>query len=294
MLPLTPITDTGVISMENLRKRSEILRQIRDFFYARDFIEVDTPTRIPAPANEAFLEPEPAGDHWLRTSPELHMKRMLAHGAERIFQIGPCYRHGERGSRHNPEFSMIEWYRAHETISALYEDVQDLVRIVLGRPELVFEKRSVQSLYLEHAGWDPLEAWDEDRFDYDMATKIEPALPADGFTYITDYPAQAAALAQLNPTDPRTAERFEAYIGHIEIANGYGELADATVQRQRFHEAIAMRKRYNLPTYPLDEPFLADLSQMPPAAGIALGVDRLIMAACHESSIDSIRSFCST
>ncbi len=286
-------TDTGTIPLDNLIKRSHVLQQVRAFFYQRDFIEVETPTRIPAPANEAFLEPEPAGDdHWLRTSPELHMKRLLAHGAERIFQIGPCYRHGERGSRHNPEFTMIEWYRANQSIAALYDDVQALVRYVLDDPSITFTHRSVQSLYLQYAGWDPLESWDEDRFDYDMATKIEPNLPLDGYTYITDYPAQAAALAQLNPVDPRVAERFEAYIGQIEIANGYGELTNPALQRQRFIEAIAMRQSYNLPTYPLDEPFLHDLATMPPSTGIALGIDRLVMTACHASSIDQVRPFC--
>ena len=271
--------------------RARVLRTIRAFFDGRGFTEVETPVRIPAPANEAFLEPPPSGERWLRTSPELHMKRLLAHGAGKIYQMGPCFRAGERGNRHNPEFTLLEWYRPDDTIAALYADVADLVSAVLGR-RLEPRRLRVADLYRDLAGWDPLAAWDEDRFDEDMALKIEPALPREGLVYLTDYPAPAAALARLNPADPRVAERFEAYLGGLEIANGYGELTDAAEQRRRFKATIAMRRARGLPTYPLDEPFLADLPAMPPTAGIALGVDRLVMAALGADAITQVRPFC--
>ncbi|MGN0886501.1 MAG: EF-P lysine aminoacylase EpmA [Candidatus Spyradenecus sp.] len=284
-------SDSGVVAWEALVRRAEVLRRVRRFFDERGFTEVETPVRIPAPANEAFLEPPPSGDHWLRTSPELHMKRLLAHGAGKIYQLGPCFRAGEIGRKHNPEFTLLEWYRPGEGIEALYEDVAALVSAVLGR-DFPPRRLTVAEAYRKWAGWNPLEAWDEDRFDEDMALKIEPALPREGLTYLTDYPVQAAALAQVNPADARVAERFEAYLEGMEIANGYGELIDAAEQRRRFEETIAMRQARGLPTYPVDEAFLADLPEMPPTAGIALGIDRLVMVACGEREIARVRPFC--
>ncbi len=283
--------ETGSISPTFLRRRAEILRTVRSFFDSRGFLEVETPVRIPAPANEAFLEPPPSGDRWLRTSPELHMKRLLAHGAGKIYQMGPCFRAGERGKRHNPEFTLLEWYRPNETLDALYHDVADLVAAALGRTVTPL-RLSVAECYRNFAGWDPLKTWNADRFDEDMALKIEPALPQEGLVYLVNYPAPAAALARLNPNNPRVAERFEAYLDGMEIANGYDELTDAAEQRTRFEATIEMRKRYGLPTYPIDEAFLAELPAMPPTAGIALGVDRLIMAACGVRNIATVRNFC--
>lgn len=283
--------DSGTISCEFLTRRAKVLRTIRAFFDNAGFIEVETPVRIPAPANEAFLEPPESGNCWLRTSPELHMKRLLAQGAGKIYQMGPCFRSGELGRRHNPEFTLLEWYRPHEGIESLYRDVAAVVSAVLERP-LVPQVFEVAALYREVAGWDPLTDWDEDRFDEDMALKIEPALPQEGLVYLIHYPAQAAALAQLCPEDPRVAERFEAYLDGMEIANGYGELTDAAEQRKRFEATVAMRQSRGLPTYPIDEDFLADLPMMPPTAGIALGIDRLTMVACGTREISEVRPFC--
>lgn len=286
------MNDSGTPSFDLLKRRAAIMRRIRAFFDARDFCEVETPIRIPAPANEAFLEPPPAGkNRWLRTSPELHMKRLLAAGAGNIYQIGPCFREYECGRKHNPEFSMLEWYRPNATIHALYEDVEALVSEVMGislKPQVF----SVAERYRTVAGWDPLETWDEDRFDEDMALKIEPSLPQSGLVYLVDYPAPAAALARLNPTDNRVAERFEAYLNGVEIANGYGELTDANEQRLRFEATIQMRTERGLPTYPIDEAFLTALPNMPPTAGIALGIDRLIMLACGKHALADVRPFC--
>lgn len=286
------MSDSGTLDFALLKQRAALLKKIRAFFDDRGFCEVETPIRIPAPANEAFLEPPPSGENrWLRTSPELHMKRLLAAGCGKIYQIGACFRERECGRKHNPEFTMLEWYRPHETIDALYKDVADLVSAVMGAPQTpqVF---SVTERYCTIAGWNPLETWDEDRFDEDMALKIEPSLPQEGLVYLVDYPAQAAALARLNPHDPRVAERFEAYLNGVEIANGYGELTDAEEQRQRFEATIAQRQAYGLPTYPLDEAFLAALPSLPPTAGIALGIDRLIMLACGKNALSEVRPFC--
>jgi len=285
------ISETPPAPLRFLQRRAQILRTIRVFFEERGFLEVETPVRIPAPANEAFLEPPPAGEkRWLRTSPELHMKRLLAAGAGKIFQMGPCFREHERGRRHNPEFTLLEWYRPQEGLAALFADVAELVAKVLERP-LEPIRLSVPELYRRVAGWDPLEAWNEDRFDEDMALQIEPSLPK-GLVYLTDYPAPAAALARLNPAEARLAERFEAYLDGMEIANGYNELTSAAEQRARFEATIAMRQARSLPVYPLDEPFLEALPTMPPTAGIALGVDRLVMAACGVCDIAEVRSFC--
>ncbi len=285
------MSESGCIGWDSLVGRARVLRAIRAFFDGRGFTEVETPVRIPAPANEAFLEPPPSGDCWLRTSPELHMKRLLAHGAGPIYQMGPCFRAGERGRRHNPEFTLLEWYRPNAGVEALHRDVAELVGAVLGRP-LAPTVLRVPDLYRAVAGWDPLEAWDEDRFDTDMALRIEPSLPREGLVYLTDYPAPAAALARLRPDDPRVAERFEAYLDGMEIANGYGELTDAAEQRRRFEATVAMRRARGLPTYPLDEAFLADLPGLPPTAGIALGVDRLAMVALGAEEIAQVRPFC--
>ncbi len=283
-----------------LVKRAGVLRQVRAFFEARGFVEVETPIRIPAPAMELhILAPESDGQ-WLRTSPELHMKRLLAAGAERIFQMGSCFRAGERGARHNPEFTMLEWYRAHTGLEEILEDTEALTAEVLGlaRP---FVRLSVEEAYVSYAGWNPLEQWDADRFDVDMVNVIEPSLAKLGPCFLTRYPAQAAALAQLCKDDLRAAERAELYVPQtlpdgrviaLELANGYGELCDAVEQRKRFEEAAVKRRAYGQPVYPLDEAFLAALPSMPPCGGIALGVDRLVMLACGASCIDEVRPFC--
>lgn len=279
------------ISLQRLKERADCLRRIRAFFDSRGFVEVSTPLRIPAPAMELHILAPPAGaDHWLRTSPELHMKRLLAAGAERIYQLGPCFREGERGRRHRPEFTMLEWYRANDGLEAILRDAEELVRGLLGldAPAL---RLSIEEAYWRYAGWNPLKQWDADRFDLDMVEKVEPSLPKDRLVFLTRYPAQAAALARLCPDDPRCAERAELYFGGVELANGYGELTDATLQRERFLKTAQERERWGQPRYPIDEAFLGDLPSMPPSGGIALGVDRLAMLYCGASEIGEVLPF---
>ena len=282
-----------MVNCENLAARASMMRTIRAFFDSRGFVEVETPVRIPAPAPEPHIDCPASGDWFLRASPELQMKRLLAAGLPRIYQIGPCFREGERGSRHAPEFTMLEWYRAKAGYMEIARDMEELVGEVLrtrwgasGPPP--FAWITVREAYRRWAGWDPVEEWDQDRFDFDMATKIEPNLPKEPL-FLADYPAAAASLSKLKADDPRVAERWELYVGGMELANAFTELTDAAEQRRRFEAAREERRALGEADYPLDEDFLADLQRMPPAGGVALGVDRLAMLACGAASIDEVR-----
>ena len=281
-----------------LSERARVLREIRAFFDARGFTEVETPVRISAPAPEPHIDCPPSGDWFLRASPELQMKKLLAAGMKRIYQIGPCFREGEKGSRHNPEFTMLEWYRANADYNDIAVDMEALVGEVLrttGTTGILpvatstpFTRITVREAYLRWAGWDPVEAWDQDRFDFDMATKIEPNLPK-GPLFLMDYPAPAASLARLKADDPRVAERWELYVDGLELANAFTELTDPVEQRCRFECARAERRALGEADYPLDEVFLDALARMPPSGGVALGVDRLVMLACGIHDIAEVR-----
>ncbi|MDX9866650.1 MAG: amino acid--tRNA ligase-related protein [Kiritimatiellia bacterium] len=293
---------------ERLALRSRILHAVRAFFHAQDFVEAETPVRIPAPALETHIDAPPAGRAWLRASPELHLKRLLAAGSPRLYQIGPCFREGECGRRHNPEFTLLEWYRTQADYTAILRDTEALLtqvfQSVFGRTTLVYQgaridlgtpwtRLSVREAYRRFAGWDPVRDWDPERFDLDMVRAVEPALPRDRPFVLTDYPAPAASLARLKPDDPQVAERWELYLGGLELANAYSELCDAETQRARFLAAAEARRHLGKAVYPLDEPFLAALrSGMPPCGGIALGIDRLVMLACDASDIAEVRPFC--
>ena len=293
----------------NLVVRDRMLTAIREWFHDSGFIEVETPVRIAAPAPEPHIDCPPSGDAWLRASPELQMKRLLAAGCDRIFQIGPCFRAGERGSRHNPEFTLLEWYRRGAGCDGILDDTVALLRHVargaIGGTRLAWGgaevdlgaewlRLTVSEAYRRWAGWDPAEAFDQDRFDVDMALKIEPALPRDVPCVLCDYPAPAASLARLRPEDPRVAERWELYLCGMEIANAYGELADGREQRRRFEAARDERRRLGEDDYPLDEGFLGDLERgaFPACGGIALGIDRLAMLLCGAATIGDVRAFC--
>ena len=281
-----------MILPDYLVTRAAVVRQIRAFFDSRDFVEVETPVRIPAPAPEPHIDCPASGSWFLRASPELQMKKLLAAGFERIYQLGPCFREGERGRRHSPEFTMLEWYRAHADYQDIADDMERLVSSVLARfqgQEIApFNRVTVRDAYRQYAGWDPVENFDADRFDFDMAEKIEPNLPKTP-TFLMDYPAPAASLSKLKADDPRVAERWELYVDGMELANAFTELTDPVEQRRRFEAAKAERRQIGEADYPLDEDFLAVLGTMPPTGGVALGVDRLVMLACGATSIDQVR-----
>ena len=286
---------------EALVERARIVKAVRAFFDERGFVEVETAVRIPAPAPEEHIDcPPVVGGGYLRASPELQMKKLLAAGLDRIYQIGPCFREGEKGARHNPEFTMIEWYRKGATYLDIAEDLKSLVSrlmSLMGREDFgrktedardCFVTLSVRDAYRECAGWDPWESWDQDRFDFDMATKIEPAIrEMGGGVFLTDYPPQAASLAKLRGD---VAERWEFYFDGMELANCFTELCDADEQARRFAAAKEARKRLGEADYPIDEDFLARLPQIKSAAGVALGVDRLVMVLTGAKSIAEVRA----
>jgi len=279
-----------MVNHENLRARAYVLRTIRAFFDSRGFVEVETPVRIPAPAPEPHIDCPASGEWFLRASPELQMKKILASGMPLIYQIGPCFREGENGSRHSPEFTMLEWYRANADYVDMARDIESLVGEVLWRDSTppVFAHISVRDAFLRWAGWDPVASWDQDRFDFDMAVKVEPSLPG-GPVFLEDYPAPAASLSRLKAEDPRIAERWELYVDGMELANAFSELTDAEEQRRRFEEAKEERKMLGEADYPIDVEFLSALKGMPPSGGVALGVDRLAMLAARVRSISEIR-----
>lgn len=283
--------------------RSRVLRTVRDFFYAEGFIEVETPVRILAPALETHIDAPPSGRAWLRASPELHIKRLLVSGCERVFEMGPCFREAECGQRHNPEFTMLEWYRTQANYLDMLRDTEDLVRCVLsesftyqGQPidlSTPWLRMTVRDAFLRWAGWDPTVTWDANRFDLDLVSKVEPSLPRQRPLVLMDYPAPAASLARIKPEDPTVAERWEVYIGGLELANAYTELCDPVAQRRRFEIAADERRSLGKAVYPMDEAFLSALaSGLPPCGGIALGIDRLVMLACDAADIAEIRPFC--
>ena len=217
--------------VENLKRRAEIIRTIRAFFDNSGFTEVATPVLISAPAPEPHIDCPPCGKGFLRASPELQMKKLLAAGMDKIYQIGPCFRDGELGARHNPEFTMIEWYRLGATYLDIADDAEALLREIM--PDSAVPTRiTVREAYLNWAGWDPWTEWNQDRFDFDMAAKIEPSLPKAP-VFLMDYPKEAASLARLRGD---VAERWELYIGGVELANCFiprGEGGEAPPRGKR-------------------------------------------------------------
>lgn len=292
--------------LKRLSARAVIINEIRRFFIDRDYIEVETPLRIPAPAPESYIDAIPSGSWFLHTSPELCMKRLLASGFDRIFQICRCWRDGERGSLHLPEFTMLEWYRAGRNYLDLMDECESLVAeiaMVTGGKETIdfngrqisltspWERITVHDAFRRFSPVSMEEALESDRFDEIMVSEIEPRLGVSKPSFIYDYPAERGALARLKLDDPTVAERFELYIGGLELANAFTELVDADEQRQRFHHEETFRCSLGKSPYPVPEKFLAELPDMPPSAGIALGVDRLVMVLIDASCIDEVVAF---
>ena len=275
-----------------LVKRSRIVSRIRSFFDALGFVEVETPVRIAAPAPETNIDcPPVATGGFLRASPELQMKKLLAAGMDRIYQIGPCFRDGEKGSRHNPEFTMIEWYRRESSYRDIMADTRDLVAALFGEfspdAEISFRELTVRDAYLKFAGWDPWIESDHDRFDFDMATKVEPAIKEmGGGVFLVDYPPWAASLSRLRGD---VAERWELYWDGVELANCFSELDDSDEQLKRFEVAREERRALGEADYPIDMDFIGSVPAMGPAAGVALGIDRLVMALLRIKDIGEVR-----
>ena len=289
-----------------LAARAQIIQKIREFFLNRGYLEVDTPVLIPAPAPESHINAIEAGNLYLQSSPELCMKRLLAADYPKVFQICHCWRSEERGTRHLPEFTMLEWYRSNSDYSDLMTETTELLRYIAGsfsesgevsykgqkvdlkgRPEAL----SVREAFKKFTGISMEKALEDDEFDLLMTDLIEPQLGNERPTILFDYPSEKAALARLKADDRSVAERFELYLAGMEIANAFSELTDQGTQRERFMQEIACRKKIGATIYPMPEPFLDELAEMPPAAGIALGVDRLIMFFTDSETIDEIVAF---
>jgi len=304
---------------KKLDARARVVREVRAFFESRGYLEVETPLAVPCPGLDLHLdafEVIPTGivasgpPRFLSTSPEYQMKRLLADGHERIFQITRAFRAGEVGERHNPEFTILELYRANAGVDAIMRDTEQLVARVTGgavrlagrtidtRPP--FAHLTVCEAYQRFAGLPAeetlrLAAHDEDRFYRLLVDVVEPALAAlDHALFLTEYPATQASLARKKPSDPRVAERFELYVAGVELCNGFGELTDPGEQRARFLADQDARRARGLPVHALDEKFLAALEHgegMPPSGGNALGVDRLVALACGTREIEGVLAF---
>jgi len=310
-------------TIETLRDRARLLAEVRAFFARRGVLEVETPVLGHAGSTEVNLASlsvaatTPAGGErlWLQTSPEFHMKRLLAAGSGPIFQLARSVRDGEVGRRHNLEFTMLEWYRPGLELDALIEESAALVHAVLGRDPGPLRRRRYRALFREHLAIDPftaplgelrrragevggLDMADSDRdgcLDLLMSLEIEPHLGRSGLDVVVDYPASQAALARhhRDPEDgARVASRFELYLQGLELANGYDELTDAEEQAARFVADNAARQIAGLPEVNVDTRLLAALAHgMPEGSGVALGIDRLIQLALGKQSVAEVMAF---
>ena len=314
----------------NLRKRARVIAGIRHFFDEKGFVEVETPLMVPQPGMEPHLEAFQTTyemrQFYLHTSPEYAMKRLLAAGFERIYQICKVFRHEPVGRMHTPEFTMIEWYRAYEDYTDIMVDTEYLIAELAtdlhGEPvvrtdqyavdltppwerltvrEAMFRYAGIRvdpyldtAAFIRQAGHSTIGKDDppDVAFFKVFLDRVEPHLGKEKPTILYDYPAPMAALAKRKSSAPDLAERFEVYIAGVELCNAFTELNDPDEQRQRLEEEAAQRVREGNPAYPVDECFLAALEYgMPPSGGIALGVDRLVMLLTGASSIGEVMAF---
>ena len=306
-------------SIEALQTRARLNSMIRRFFSERGVLEVETPILSAAgnsdPNIESFrLHFSRAGEiqRWLRTSPEFALKRLVAAGIGSCYELGRVFRNGEMGRMHNPEFSMLEWYRVGWTHHQLMDECAELVKEALrlaGRSASVRET-SFRHLYQEHLGLDPLTASEaelrgplavfdiraeglsrDDWLDLLMTHLIQPSFPDNRILLVYDYPKSQAALARIRQGDVPVAERFELFLGPIELANGYHELNDPIEQRERFDRDLSQRRKRNTALPPVDERLLAALPALPDCAGVAIGVDRLLTAMLGSDRIADTIAF---
>jgi lysyl-tRNA synthetase class 2 len=296
----------GPEKLNNLKTRSLVIHFIRDFFMGQHFLEVETPIRCPSLIPEAHIDPMLSESHYLQASPELCMKRLLSQGHEKIFQICKCFRKNERGPRHLPELTLLEWYASSTTYLNLMDQCQGLFRhiaeklgmgthlayqdktIDLGLP---FDRITVEQAFTLYGSKSAIQALEDGSFDEIMGFEVEPCLGKKRPCILYDYPAPLASLARLKPENKELAQRFELYIAGIELANGFTELNDPVLQRQRFLKENNLRVTRGETALPMPEKFLSDLNTMPEAAGIALGIDRLVMLFCNASTIDEVVAF---
>ena len=311
-----------------LKTRAKIIKTIREFFESREVLEVETPLLSNGTVTDVHLDPfvtefehssksNESTSLYLQTSPEFAMKRLLAAGSGPIFQISKAFRNEALGRYHNPEFTMLEWYRPDYDDHQLMDEVADLVQTVLPIDRV--KRVSYQQVFIQQLNIDPLTAsleslkhvalnyhddeWIKAETDVDtllqwlFSTQIEPTLglEQDGNNvpcFVYDFPASQASLAKLNNANPAVAHRFELYFEGVELANGFFELQDHKEQLQRFEQDNHKREQLNKPSRPIDQYFIAALKKgLPQCSGVALGIDRLIMCAMQASHIDDVISF---
>lgn len=296
-------------SRSSLLARQQLYRKIREFFYQRQVLEVETPLLCQAPVADPNITPIHAEGRWLHTSPEYAMKRLLCAGSGDIYQICKVFRQGEAGRRHNPEFSMLEWYRVGWDLPQLMAEIAELLQLLLAErfPQLKVQNYSYRQVLQQFSALDPATASDEQIaalgcklanadlglnrdgwLDIIMSHQVEPALPRDCLVFIDSFPASQAALAKLAPDSEgrNWAQRFEVFFNGMELANGYDELLDAQIQRQRFAHELQGTER------PCDENLLAALEHgLPACSGVALGLDRVLLHLLDANSIEQVISF---
>jgi lysyl-tRNA synthetase class 2 len=308
--------------IEQLRLRAATYGRIRSFFAARGVLEVETPILSAAGNTDPNIQSfstrfsghvdAGARERWMRTSPEFPMKRLLAAGVGDCYELGRVFRDGEAGGRHNPEFTMLEWYRVGWDEAKLAREVIDLLEKLLLEAGRTFDvvETTYRGLFHDTLGVDPLTdplqriqapladininadgLERDDWLDLLMTHRIQPGFPRDRITIVSDYPASQCALARIRQDDPPVAKRFEAYVGPYELANGYHELNDAAEQRERFERDNAKRRARGLPEVPVDENLLAVLDTMPDCAGVALGIERLLMVLSRTDAIADVLAF---
>jgi len=300
--------------MQVIRERARVYNQIRAFFNNRGYLEVDTPVLMPATSTDANIESIAVAyaerSLYLQTSPEFAMKRLLAAGSDSIFQICHAFRQGESGRLHNPEFSLLEWYRVGYDYHQLMAEIELLIT-TLSLRRCNFSRISYKDLFSQSLGLDlnkaTLESLREHcrqmvpgadvtglEFDQclDLLLSMVIAPSMRGYQFVYDYPKSQAALARINVDDSAVAERFELFFDGIELANGFSELTDPTQQRSRFEQDIEIRGNRGLPQYAIDERLLAALeSGLEDCAGVAIGLDRLLMVILGLDSIDQVLTF---
>ncbi len=303
--------------LERLRQRALMRRAVREYFDRWAFLEVETPAMVPSPGLDLHLDAFPiagAGPaRWLITSPEYQMKRILGGGAPRIYQMCRCFRREELGERHEPEFTMVEWYRAFADADEVMDDTERLVAHVAqtvwngstviparGTPVDVappWDRMTVQEAFARHADVDAeavlasgaTKDESEEAFFRILVDQVEPQLGRSRPVFLTDWPASMASLARLDPHDPSVAQRFEAYVDGVELCNGFAELVDPVEQRVRLERDQRARQQRGMTMYPIDEAFLGALEEgLPPCAGNALGFDRLVMLVLGARHIEEV------
>ncbi len=296
--------------------RAEMYRAIRDRMHREGFIEVETPVRVSAAGTDPFLEAVGCEDGtWLQTSPEFAMKSLLAQGHERVFQICKAFRGNEITALHNPEFTILEFYRAWDDMDAVIQDVEDIVKVCVpdlqGTP---FVRRTMSDVVRSAANIDLLacqtpdefrraiqeqghfeprkeDGWHEMFFEL-IVTCVDPYLEKQPPTFVTHWPSQVAVLARRSVADPRVALRFELYIDGLELCNGFEELTDPAEQRTRFEEDREFRRQHGLSDAPMPENFLKSLEWgLPPSAGVAIGLDRAMMLRTKTKEISNVLPF---